>query len=163
MTMLWKSWSLTFWSHLLGLVGEGLWAKHLLPCCCILWFPFIWYDCEKVEIRPIDPIPRVRGGGGVCGQTISYHVAVFFTLFNMICNMTRFWQIWILTFWPYSLSPPRWWDTGLGFKITFDMFHIYCTSVCMRNFSKKNLATYWVIAKFKYLTFDPTLGVRGVG
>ena len=31
-----------------------------------------------------------REGGGVCGQTISYHVAVFFTLFHMICNMTRF-------------------------------------------------------------------------
>ena len=27
-------------------------------------------------------------------------------------------------------------NTGLRSKITFDMFHIYCTSVCMRNLNK---------------------------
>ena len=32
---------------------------------------------------------------------------------------------------------PRGLDTGLQSKLTFDKFHIYCTSpVCMRNFSK---------------------------
>ena len=39
-------------------------------------------------------------------------------------------------------------------KITFDMFLIYCISVYMRNFSKN--IDNWGIAKFKYLTFDPT-------
>ena len=44
----------------------------------------------------------------------------------------------IIKFWPlpHPLSPPRGSDPGLRSKITFDMFHIYCTSVCMRNFSK---------------------------
>ena len=62
---------------------------------------------------------------------------------------------WILTSWP--LSPPKGWDTGLRSKITFDRFHLYCTSVCMLNFRKNfdNLLSYiW--------PFDPTLGIRGV-
>ena len=37
---------------------------------------------------------------------------------------------WILTFWSHHLSPHRGSGTGLRSKITFDMFHIYCTSVC---------------------------------
>ena len=37
---------------------------------------------------------------------------------------------WILTFWSHHLSPPRGSGTGLRSKINFDMFHIYCTSVC---------------------------------
>ena len=147
-----------------GSVGKTF-ATMLLHFVIPVYLIWLWKSWNSTYWP--NPQGRGVGGGGgregVCGQTISYHVAVFFTLFHMICNMTRFWQIWILTFWPHSLSPPRWWDTGLGFKITFDMFHIYCTFVCMRSFSKKNLATYWVIAKFKYLTFDPTLGVRGVG
>ena len=44
--------------------GEG---KYLLPCCCILWFPLIWYatrPCsEKAEIWPFDSNPRARGVG----------------------------------------------------------------------------------------------------
>ena len=31
---------------------------------------------------------------------------------------------------------------ALDRKITFDMFYIYSTSVCMRNFGKKILMTY---------------------
>ena len=58
--------------------------------------------------------------------------------------MTVFWKSWILTFWPHPLSPPRGWDTGLRLKIIFDMFlRIYCTSVCMWNFSKK----YWQLTE----------------
>ena len=33
----------------------------------------------------------------------------------------------------------------------------------MQNFSKKILMIALVIAKFKYLTFDPLGGVKGVG
>ena len=42
----------------------------------------------------------------------------------------------------------------------FDMIHIYCTFVCMRNFSKV-LTTYRVIAKFKSLTPPEGSGGRG--
>ena len=44
--------------------------------------------------------------------------------------MTMFWKSRILTFWSHPLSPCRGSGTGLGSKITFDMFHIYYTSVC---------------------------------
>ena len=37
MPMFWKRWILTFWPHPLG-YWRALKAKHLLPCCCILWF-----------------------------------------------------------------------------------------------------------------------------
>ena len=33
-------------------------------------------------------------------------------------------------------SPPRDIDPGLQTKIPFDMFHIYCSSVCVQNFGK---------------------------
>ena len=33
----------------------------------------------------------------------------------------------------------------------------------MQNFNKKKLTIALVIAKFKYLTFDPLGGVKGVG
>ena len=65
---------------------------------------------------------------------------------------------WILTFWSHHLSPPRGSGTCLRSKITFDMFHIYCTSVCscyhvaafaiplmysMTMFWKKWILTFW--------------------
>ena len=42
------------------------------------------------------------------------------------------------------------------------MLHIYCCSASMQKFSKI-LTIALVIAKFKYLTFDPIGGVKGVG
>ena len=53
-------------------------------------------------------------------------------------------------------------DPGLQTKIPFDMFHIYCCSACMQ-ISAKILTIALVIAKFKYLTFDPLGGVKGNG
>ena len=59
------------------------------------------------------------------------------SLFSFICNMTVFWQSWIFSdLRPDPLSPTRGSNTGLGSLITLDMFYIYCTSVCMRTFSK---------------------------
>ena len=37
---------------------------------------------------------------GVLGQNFCSHVAAFIIPFNLICNMTIFWNKWILTFWP---------------------------------------------------------------
>ena len=45
-------------------------------------------------------------------------------------------------------------------KITFDMFR-FIVSLSACKISIKILTTCLVIAKLKYLTFDPTLGVRG--
>ena len=130
---------------------------------------------KKLNFDLLTPTPGV---GVVCRQNICNHVAAFVILFNLICNMTMFWEklnltywphpkwvggeggggggatmllhswfslIWYATwscfekveFWPHLLSPCRRWDTDLWLKIMLDMFHIYCTSVCMRNFHKK--------------------------
>ena len=64
---------------------------------------------------------------------------------------------------PHSLSPPKGSESGLQTEIPFDMFHIYCCSACMQNFSKKILIIALVIVKFKYLTFDPLGGVKKGG
>ena len=105
------------------------------------WFYLIWYaiwPCSgKVEFWPFDPRVRRWGWTGLRGQNICYHVAAFMFPFNVICNMIMFRKCWILTFWPHPLSPPRRSGTGLWSKLTFDMFLIYCNSVCMRNFCKK--------------------------
>ena len=53
-------------------------------------------------------------------------------------------------------------DLGLKTKIPSDMFDIYCSSTCIQNVGKI-LTIDLVIAKFKYLTFDPNRGVKGVG
>ena len=74
--------------------------------------------------------------GVVCWENISYHVAAFVIPFNLIGNMAMFWRSWILSFWPHPLSPHRGSDPCLWSKITFDMFHNYCTSVCMQQLSK---------------------------
>ena len=82
-----------------GGVEGGMWAKFLLPCCCILWFASIWYaicPCsEKVEFWPFDPIPL--DSGGLFWQNICYHVAAFCDSVNLICNMTNSEKV---EFWP---------------------------------------------------------------
>ena len=92
------------------------------------------------------------------GKNICFHAAAFVIPFNLICNMTMFWKSWIKSFWPHPLSLPRESDPGLQSTITFDMFHIYCTSVCMQNFSKK----YWQLTELLWnlniLPFTPPKG-----
>ena len=65
-----------------------------------------------------------------------------------------------------SALPPKLNKGGGGQTQAFEldsklMFHTYCISFCMRNFSKN--IDIWVIAKFYYLTFDPACGVRRRG
>ena len=68
---------------------------------------------------------------GVSGQNICYHAAAFrdFLLFHMqndrVLKRLNF----------DLLTPPPKSTQRVRSKITFDMFHTYCTSVCMRNFS----------------------------
>ena len=58
------------------------------------------------------------------------HVAAPVIPFNLICNMTMFWKILPLTPPPLSTQGSH---TGLRSKVRFDMFLIYCTSVCICN------------------------------
>ena len=61
---------------------------------------------------------------------------------------------------PPTLSPPRGLGLGLWSKIMFDMFHIYCTSICMWNFRKK----YWQLTELlPNLIFDIWSDLRGQG
>ena len=74
--------------------------------------------------------PRVRGGGrGFPAKLFS--TMLLHLWFHLIWYAT--WPCsknWILTDWSHHLSPPRGFGIGFRSKITFDMFHIYCTSVC---------------------------------
>ena len=137
-TMFWTSWILTYWPQ--GL-GGGVCRQNIcyhfaalviyLNLICNMFM--FWKSC----ILTLRPSVLAGGGGGVCWQNIPYYVAACVIPFNLICNMTIFWRSWILSFRPHHLSPPRGSDRCLWSKITFDMFHNYFTSVCMRQFSKK--------------------------
>ena len=108
---------------------------------------------------PFERTPRL-GGSGVSGKILATMWLYFW--FHLIWYAT-----WLCSeklnfdLLTHPLSSQGW-DTGLRSKISFDMFHFYCTSVCM-GFSAKKMSTDWVIAKFIYMTFDPTKGVRGLG
>ena len=94
--------------------------------------------------------PHPLGQGCVCEQNICYHVAASVVSFNLICNMTIFWNSLILASAPAPLVHPTGSDPGLQTKIPFDRFHIYCCSVCMQNFSKNinNCLSYCKIKIF---------------
>ena len=75
--------------------GEQLICYHAAAFSDSLWYA-TWPCSKKVEFWPNDPIPRV---GCVCEQNVSYHVAAFVILFNLIYNITVFWKKWIFTYW----------------------------------------------------------------
>ena len=76
--------------------------------------------------------PPGSGGGGSAGILFAtlLHVAAPVIPFKLICNITMFWKSLIV-----PLTPPpkstQGSDTGLRSKVRFDMFLIYCTSVCI--------------------------------
>ena len=105
--------------------------------------------------------PHPLGWGCVCGQNICYHVAASVVSFNLICNMTIFWKSLILT----SAPPPKStqaWTQAFKLKSSLICFiSIAALPVC--KISAKKITIALVIAKFKYLTFDPLGGVKGGG
>ena len=66
---------------------------------------------------------------------------------------------------PTLLVHPRGSESGLQTKIPFDMgFFLYLLLLCLHaKFQQEILIIALVIAKFKYLTFDPLGGVKGGG
>ena len=93
--------------------------------------------------------PKTQGQGvgwvGVCKQNICYHAAVFVIHFSLICNMKVFWKSLILT-------PPPQSTQGVGHRPSIKN-HIFIVPLSACEISIKNIDK-WVIAKFKYLTFD---------
>ena len=116
-------------------------SRYLLPCCCI--HDYLSLICNmtmfwKKWIWTIWHHPQRQEEMGVCRQNICYHVDTFVISFNLICNMTMFWK---KKTGPHPISTPRGWDQGLWSNVTFDLYNIYCTFVCMRNF-RKNIGNW---------------------
>ena len=82
--------------------------------------------------------PEPQGGDGVCMQNISYPVAAFVILCNLIFNMTMFWKSWILTLWPKPQGQGMGWVGVCGHNISYRAalsvipFNLIC-----------NMAVFW--------------------
>ena len=143
-----------------GLSVGKIFATMLLPASSALIWYATWLPSEKYIVWPFDPHPLDRGC--VCGQNICYHFAASIVSFNFISNMTIFWKS---LFWPrpHPLSPPK----GLGPRPSNwnPVWYVsYLLLLCLHaKFQQKILVIDFVIATFKYLTFDPLGGVKGGG
>ena len=154
MTTFRKRYSLNFWPHPLGrgcVCGQNIYY-HIVAS--VVSFNLI---CNMTTFRkryslawPFDPTPWVEG----------VSVSKIFAIMLLPASSAL---IWYAT-WPYSekkfnfdpcptpLVHPTGSDTGLQTEIPFDMFLIYCCSVCMQYFSKNiiNCLSYC-----ENLTFHP--------
>ena len=84
---------------------------------------------KKLNFNLLTPRVGVGGSAGIVFATM-LHVAAPVIPLNLIYNNTMFWKSLIL-----PLTPPpkstQGSDKGLRSKVRFDMFLIYCTSVCI--------------------------------
>ena len=162
MTTFSKRCSLTVWPHPLGqgcVCGQNI-CYHI--AASVVSFNLI---CNMTAFRKkysltFWPHPLVRGC--VCGQNICYHVAASVFSFNLICNMIIFWKSLILATAPPPKSTQGAWNQAFKLKSRLIFFiSIAVLSAC--KISGKILIIALIIAKFKYLTFDPLGGVKGGG
>ena len=133
-------------------VGK-VFATMLLPASSALIWYATWLLSEKKYSLTFSPHPL--GRGCVCGQNICYHVAASVVSFNLIYNMTIFWKSLILA----SAPPPKFTQPARtqAFKLKSRLIcfiSIAALPACKIS-GKKILKISLVIAKFKYLTFDP--------
>ena len=146
-----KSWILTFWP--LGLGGRGVWRQNIFDHVAAFLIP-LYLICNMTMfwgsgILTFWPQTQGQGGGGGVGWGWQGSAGIYLLPCCCIHDSLEFdmqhdhvlKKLYFDLLTP-TLSPPRWWDTGLRSKSTFDMFHLYCTSVCMWNFSKK----YWQLS-----------------
>ena len=158
MTTFSKRYSLTFWPHPLGqgcVCGQNI-CYHI--AASLISFNLI---CNR-KIYNLTFWPHPLGWGCVCWQNICYHVAASVVSFNLICNMTIFWKSLILA----SAPPPKSTQGVRNQAFKLKSFLICFISIAVLpacKISAKILIIALVIAKFKYLTFDPLGGVKGGG
>ena len=124
------------WTFDLTLRAEGV-CKDKICAFMVLYAPFslIWYATWLLSKKIFDLFTPSPGSRVWLQHNICYHVAACIIPFNLICNMPIFWKSSILA----PVPPPKsnqGADPGLQTKITFDMFHFYCTSACMQNFGE---------------------------
>ena len=101
-----------------------------------------------------------RGCG--CGQNICYHVAANVVNFNLICNRTIFWKSLSLASAQSPKSTPGAWIRAFKLKFCYICF-ISIAALPTCKMSAKILTIALIIVKFKYLTFIPKVGSKGVG
>ena len=140
-------------------VGE-IFATMLLPALSALIWYATWLLSEKDIVWPFDPTPWVEG----------VSVGKIFAIMLLPASSAL---IWYAT-WPYSekvkfwprphpLSPPN--RLGPRPSNWNPVWYVsYLLLLCLyAKFQQKILTIALVIAKFKYLTFDPLGGVKGGG
>ena len=159
MTTFRKEQKMTFWPHP-GVVG--VWNDNILAFMVLCaQFPLFWYATwllsEKYIVWPFDPTPWVEGVS--VGK-------IFATMLLPASSALIWYATWPYSeFWPrpHPLSPPK----GLGIRPSnWNPFGCvsYLLLLCLHaKFQQKILIIALVIAKFKYLTFDPLGGVKGGG
>ena len=133
-------------------VGKIFDTMLLLASSALIWYA-TWLLSEKRYSLTFWPHPL--GRVCVCGQNICYHVAASLIGFNLICNMSIFYKSFILA--PAGLWPrPSNWNPV--------WYVSYLLLLCLyTKFQQKIITIALVIAKYKYLTFDPLGGVKGGG
>ena len=136
-------------------VGWGVAGKYLQPYCCLIWYA-TWLCSEKDEFWPINPIARVRGGGGGYAAKIFASILLHFVIpLILICNMTMFLKSWV-----WSIDPiPRVKGGGegvCGHNICYHIavFVIPFNLIC-------NMTMFW--KKLYFELFEPSLRIREYG
>ena len=142
-----------------GVYVGKIFATMLLPASSA----FIWYATWLLsEKDSLTFRPHPLGRGCVCGQNICNHVDASIVIFNLICYMTIFWKSLILA----SAPPPKSTQGARtkAFKLKSRLIcFIFIAALSACKISAKILIIALVIAKFKYLTFDPLGRVKGGG
>ena len=162
MTTFSKIYSLTFWPHPLDqgcVCGQNI-CYHV--AASVVSFNLICNMTTFWKIYSLTFWPHPLGRGCVCEQNICYHDAASVVSFNLICNMTIFWKSLILA----SAPPPK--STkgarNQAFKLKSRVIcFISIAALPACKISAKILIIALVIAKFKYLTFDPLVEVKAGG
>ena len=95
--------------------GGGLWAKYLLPRCCIGDSLCMQHGHVLKNLYFNLLTPKAREGGGVCGGNICYHVAAFVIPFKLDMQHENVLKKLILTFDPTPIGCL--WLEGSGSKI----------------------------------------------
>ena len=140
-------------------VGK-IFATMLLPASSALIWYATWLLSEKYIVWPFDPTPWTEGLS--VGK-------IFATMLLPASSALIWYATWPYSekveFWPqpHPPSPPK----GFGIRPSNwnPVWYVsYLLLLCLHaKFQQKILIIALVIAKFKYLTFDPLGGVKGGG
>ena len=140
---------LSFWPHP-GI--KGVLKGKLIDCMmfCFIAINFMT-TFRKRKKWPVDPTPGVKG----------VYKGKLFVSMSLYASLPL---IWYAT-WPYSekgwfLTSVRSVDRSLTFKILLDLYHTYCSSVCMQ-ISVKILTTEFLWTIKLYDLWPPPKGSRG--